>query len=573
MYHIVRKEERSGAKWYELTHDRLIKPIMNSNKKWKNALEKEKDKAFSELWQKAIAINARKISTNQLENLDQDKILAVFYEEVIKQAIKKTRISEDHLRRWFEKTLITSTGTLAVTPRGLDSTAGMINTVLDFLEERSVITGKLRFGTKWYELSHDRLIQPIIESNKEWKQNSQLTKQLKKTKQKFAIISTVVAIAAITVVFLYFQSTIPQPSSACYPFKTETLNPDAFLKIGSPPNLLSIYPKNNYLMFVEENKNSPIISILNCQSYKPKFNITTRGEILDYTFDESKNMLYVANVNGISIYNLHDPTRSIASIPIIYPSALSINPSENRLYVASKNTNSVTIFDIANKKLVQNFTSDKGINLPDDIEFNSFDNKIYVANSGSNSVSVIDEKNNNSSTINTCDQKYCRNDGPHRLSINNHLNKIYMSNYPNHTISVINGNNYAVKNILVGRGPSDLAYDAKNDLLYVLNNLSNSISVIDGASDRVTRVIPLAVEISPVSIAVDPDSGLVYLASDDIYGSIRIIGPVENADYIQIGLDPKYLGLNNVTRKLYVSNYDTGKITVLNENTADFEGY
>ncbi|MGA8843316.1 MAG: hypothetical protein WB511_06995, partial [Nitrososphaeraceae archaeon] len=84
---------------------------------------------------------------------------------------------------------------------------------------------------------------------------------------------------------------------------------------------------------------------------------------------------------------------------------------------------------------------------------------------------------------------------------------------------------------------------------------------------KVNRVLPLAVVISPVSITVDPFSGLVYLASDDIYGSIRIIGAGENVNYIQVGLDPKYLGLNSVTRKLYVSNYDTGNISVLKENT------
>ena len=117
-----------------------------------------------------------------------------------------------------------------------------------------------------------------------------------------------VAIAAITIAFLYSQFITPQPSSACLPFKTETLNPDSFLKIGKPPHLLSIGQKNNYLMFVEENKTSPIISVFNCQSYKPKLNITTR-EILDYAIDESKNMLYVANANDISIYNLNDPIK------------------------------------------------------------------------------------------------------------------------------------------------------------------------------------------------------------------------------------------------------------------------
>ena len=33
--HLIRPELRSMEKWYELTHDRLIKSIKSSNQKWK----------------------------------------------------------------------------------------------------------------------------------------------------------------------------------------------------------------------------------------------------------------------------------------------------------------------------------------------------------------------------------------------------------------------------------------------------------------------------------------------------------------------------------------------------------
>jgi hypothetical protein len=32
--HLVRREERSGATWYELAHDRLIDPIQRDNTRW-----------------------------------------------------------------------------------------------------------------------------------------------------------------------------------------------------------------------------------------------------------------------------------------------------------------------------------------------------------------------------------------------------------------------------------------------------------------------------------------------------------------------------------------------------------
>jgi hypothetical protein len=32
--HLVRGEQRAGATWYELSHDRLLKPVQDDNKEW-----------------------------------------------------------------------------------------------------------------------------------------------------------------------------------------------------------------------------------------------------------------------------------------------------------------------------------------------------------------------------------------------------------------------------------------------------------------------------------------------------------------------------------------------------------
>jgi hypothetical protein len=32
--HLIRGEQRGGARWYELTHDRFIQPILDSNQRW-----------------------------------------------------------------------------------------------------------------------------------------------------------------------------------------------------------------------------------------------------------------------------------------------------------------------------------------------------------------------------------------------------------------------------------------------------------------------------------------------------------------------------------------------------------
>ena len=47
--YLIKREWRSGASWYELTHDRLIKPITSSNTKWKNVNEAKAKKLILEV--------------------------------------------------------------------------------------------------------------------------------------------------------------------------------------------------------------------------------------------------------------------------------------------------------------------------------------------------------------------------------------------------------------------------------------------------------------------------------------------------------------------------------------------
>jgi DNA-binding beta-propeller fold protein YncE len=62
----------------------------------------------------------------------------------------------------------------------------MPNRVVDILENRDLIRGEWRFGARWYELTHDRLISPIKESNKAWryKREEERAKALAETSKR-----------------------------------------------------------------------------------------------------------------------------------------------------------------------------------------------------------------------------------------------------------------------------------------------------------------------------------------------------------------------------------------------------
>lgn len=70
-------------------------------------------------------------------------------------------LSVTELRSWLQRKFITDLGRKSTVAEGLASTAGMPNAVVRALENRHVIKAEYRAGSRWYELQHDRLIEPI----------------------------------------------------------------------------------------------------------------------------------------------------------------------------------------------------------------------------------------------------------------------------------------------------------------------------------------------------------------------------------------------------------------------------
>ena len=102
-----------------------------------------------------------------------DQALQEFYEACLAEAKASQGANEMALRAWFEEQLITPAGTRGIVFRGARLTAGLLNPVVDFLENRHLIRGEWRAGSRWYELTHDRFIGPIRDANEAWRARRQ----------------------------------------------------------------------------------------------------------------------------------------------------------------------------------------------------------------------------------------------------------------------------------------------------------------------------------------------------------------------------------------------------------------
>ena len=121
------------------------------------------------LWENLPEQEDQLIQWTEVEQYgDIDRALVDFYEDAVTQVSAETTVRERDLRRWVTQKLITPIQTRGLVLRGPSETAGLPNPAVDMLTEYHLIHSDIRAGARWYELVHDRLIDPILASNQAW---------------------------------------------------------------------------------------------------------------------------------------------------------------------------------------------------------------------------------------------------------------------------------------------------------------------------------------------------------------------------------------------------------------------
>ena len=84
-------------------------------------------------------------------------------------SLRVVKVTEGEIRRFFEDLLITKSGAHGLVYQGRTRTGWLPNEVVKRLEDRHLVRGEDRGGSRWIELIHDRFIEPILESNHRWR--------------------------------------------------------------------------------------------------------------------------------------------------------------------------------------------------------------------------------------------------------------------------------------------------------------------------------------------------------------------------------------------------------------------
>jgi WD40 repeat protein len=97
-----------------------------------------------------------------------DDALAAYYSSELAGITGDNVQQEKKLRFWVEEKLIDSKFMRIPVKQGKEETEGLENAQLDMLEKAYLVRKEQRLNAYWYELAHDRFVQPVLLDNAAW---------------------------------------------------------------------------------------------------------------------------------------------------------------------------------------------------------------------------------------------------------------------------------------------------------------------------------------------------------------------------------------------------------------------
>jgi len=184
----------------------------------------------------------------------------------------------------------------------------------------------------------------------------------------------------------------------------------------------------------------------------------------------------------------------------------------------------------------------------------------YIPNTDASSVSVVDLAANQTIATIPVGQS------PIGVAISPDGAKVYITNQQSSTISVINTATNTVQTTFVtpiGTKPTGIVVTPDNSKIYVADHQLNSVLVYNTATNSLISTIPVGT--SPYGVCISPDGTKVYAANSSD-NTISVINTATNIVIatVPVGLGPNALCISADGNTLYVANYGSNNVSVVN---------
>lgn len=150
------------------------------------------------------------------------------------------------------------------------------------------------------------------------------------------------------------------------------------------------------------------------------------------------------------------------------------------------------------------------------------------------------------------------------IALNPATNKIYVVNEESNSVTVIDGATHNTTTVPTGAGPNALAINAVTNKIYVANSGVASVTVIDGATNRTSTV---STGVGPLAVAVNSVTNKTYVANYNSQSVTVIDGATNRITDVNVGSRPFAIAINNTTNKIFVADSGSGDVAVIDGAT------
>lgn len=322
--------------------------------------------------------------------------------------------------------------------------------------------------------------------------------------------------------------------------------------VGNAPLLVAANPLTHRIYVANATDNT--VSVIDGATDVVAATVQVGTTPYGLAINQATNKIYVISQVDSSVSVIDGDTNTVTTVAVgVNPTAVAINEVTNRIYVTTSVDSSVSVIDGDTNTVT---TVAVGA-YPLAVAVNQVTNKIYVTNAGDGTLSVIDGATNTATLVPGAT-------GAYGMAVNETTNKIYSADYYNNTVSVIDGATNAVTTVPAVE-PWAVAVNESTGKAYV-TNMDNTVSVF-GASDAVEATV--AVGDIPVSVDVNPTTNTIYVVNN-FSNSVSVIDGATNTvtTSIPVGAYPQAVSVSTDTGKVYVANNGTNTVSVLAQRVA-----
>ena len=158
---------------------------------------------------------------------------------------------------------------------------------------------------------------------------------------------------------------------------------------------------------------------------------------------------------------------------------------------------------------------------------------------------------------------------PWGIAYDSRNQEIYVANSASGSVSAINtSSNSVIATVAVGMSPQEIVFDPHNNEVYVANGGSDTVSVISGASNLVVKTIN--VDSGPLGVAFNPYNNEIYVANNGNGAgkTVSVINAKTNSllTTVRVGSAPWSLGYVALNHDIYVANDLANTVSVINSS-------